>query len=121
MPRVIGARARMVHKLSRIVHKEIQAEALTAGLNAADPKYDALARRIALRLVDDIKPPCLASQCLVVDDDGAGGYKNPRIVESGCSAEETLYPEDPETLEPVEEAIADYVIPLPDPDFLPEI
>jgi hypothetical protein len=54
--------------------------------------------------------------CLIADGDGKGGYVNPRIVEwTGC-AEAVIYPEDQAT----GERIADYMIPLPDPQFLPE-
>jgi hypothetical protein len=117
----IGAKAKLRHKLSKIIEKEIRAFARVKGLNPESGEYEELAQRLADRLAPDIAKPCLLDICLVADDDGEGGYKNPRIVERTGSAEEVLYPESPITGEPVDERIADYMLPLPDPQFLPEI
>lgn len=118
---MIGEKARLRHKLTRMIEAEIQAYAKTKGLNPDTPEYGEMAERIATRLEGDIKLPRLRGQCLVADDDKKGGYTNPRIVEWAGSAEEVLYPEDPRTGEPVDDRIADYMLPLPDPQFLSEI
>ena len=119
--KTIGAKAKLQHKLSKIIEKEIRAFARVKGQNPESPEYEELAKRLAERLAPDIQQPVLSHICLVADDDGKGGYKNPKIVEWTGSQEEVLYPEDPVTGEPVEERIADYMLPLPDPEFLPEI
>lgn len=62
----------------------------------------------------------VARKGLLVDVDQHGDYCNARIVDWD-GAEETLYPVDPVTDEPVEEAVAHYALPLPRPEDVPEI
>jgi len=61
-----------------------------------------------------------AKKALLVDIDADGDYCNPRLADFD-GAEETMYPIDPETGEPVEEPVAHYVLTLPHPDDVPEI
>jgi hypothetical protein len=111
----------MLSKLARMLETEIKAFARVKGMNPETEEYRELAERLAAKIEPSVKLPRLKGQCLVADDDWNGGYTNPRIVEWAGSQEEVLYPEDPETGEPVDDRIADYVLPLPDPDFIPEI
>jgi hypothetical protein len=107
--------------LWRTLRRGIKAFSRIKDLNPDSPENDELVDYLVGELFHLVRPPVLREICLVVDDDGKGGYVNPRIVEWTGSAEEVLYPEDPETGEPVDERIADYMIPLPDPQFLPEV
>jgi len=117
----IGYKAKARHKLARVIEKEIKAFARTKGQNPDTPEYQELAERLADRLSPDLRRPFLRDICLVADDDGQGGYKNPRIVDYTGSAEEVLFPEDPKTGDPVENRIADYMLPLVDPCCLEEL
>ena len=87
------------------------------------PEHAELAVFVAKRIGGLLSPRCSVVQSLLLDIDPSdpGRYVNPRLVDSGCSPEEDLWPEDPETGWPVENALADVVWYLPCPDAVPEL
>ena len=103
----------------REIRKEIDAWSRTNLDIGARPEHEDLARWIYRRIKDHYRLP-IARKGILLDVDEAGDYCNPRIVDWE-GAEETLYPEDPDTEEPVEEAVAAYALPLPHPDAIPEM
>ena len=110
------------HKASHVkrLRHSIDEWAHAQGLSKS-PEHEALAQHIVKREWDMFKVPASTTTCLLADYDGKGGYKNGRLVEWTGSAEEMIYPENRVTLEPVEEAVADVMLTLPHPDFIPEI
>lgn len=89
------------------------------GHNIIDQAHRELAEAVYDAVKHRYRPPA-SSKGLLLDVDEAGDYCNARLVEWE-GAEEALYPIDPETDEPVEEAVAHYAVPLPHPDSIPEI
>ena len=92
-------------------------------LQVKDKDHQELAEFITSAVSSCLQIPCSSSQSLLLDWDlETDGFKNPRITDNYWSSpEEALYPLDPETDEPVEEAVAHFVWPLPDIECIPEI
>ena len=88
------------------------------GLGVRRPEHAELAAAIVARIDHRFRYPS-SDQAVILDFED-GRYTHPRLVDWD-GTEETLYPEDEATGEPVEEAVAAYVFPLPDPDAVPEI
>lgn len=105
-------------RIARRAKRAIEAFARTKGLNVPDE-----AQEIADWIVKDIdmylKIP-LSKQGLLADVDADGNYVSVRLVPAD-GVEEMLYPIDSDTDEPVDEAVADYAIILPDPACFPEM
>ena len=85
------------------------------------PEHKELAEFIVRRISAQLSPRVSVEQALLLDLDPENPslYVNPRLIESGCSPEEDLFPEDPETGETVDEAVADVVWYLPHPEQVP--
>ena len=101
------------------IQKEIDAFSRVKLGVGARPEHRELAERIYRRISFHYTLP-IARKGLLLDVDAAGDYCNPRVVDWE-GAEETLYPEDPETYEPAEEAVAAFALPLPHPDSIPDM
>lgn len=84
------------------------------------PEHEEIARRIVDRLAPSLSRPIGHQGILLEVDEETGLYKSVRLAEWE-GPEETLYPIDPETDEPVPEAVADIALPLVDPFCVPEI
>lgn len=102
----------------RDVRRAIDAWAVAQGLPSS-PEHQGLAESICEAIGHRFRPP-VARKGLLLDVDGDGDYCNARVVDWD-GAEETLYPVDPETEEPVEEAVAHYAMPLPVPESFPDL
>lgn len=105
---------------AREVAKAIDDWATSKGL-ARRSEHKELAAFVVKRIGSLLTPRVSTLQALLLDTDpnDPNRYTNPRLVDSGCSPEEDLWPEDEETGEIAEKAVADVIWHLPHPDAVP--
>jgi len=101
------------------IKRAIDAWATAEGHHVRHDDHERLASAI-YKAIEYRYPKPIARKGILLDVAEGGDYCNPRIV-NWEGADETLYPIDPATDEPVEEAVAHYALPLPRPDAIPEI
>lgn len=106
-------------RIERKIKRAIDSWAVDNG-HGVTPEHEEIAARVYLAIEANLRLPLNLEQALLVDYEG-DRYTRVRLVESAGEAIADLYPEDPETGECAEEAVAHGVIYLPKPSLLPEI
>lgn len=101
------------------IRRALDSWALDNGLGLS-PEHQDIAAFIHKRIAHRYSLPGSPYQSLLLWIEG-DRYTNVRLVDSSGSPEEALWPTDPETDEPVSEAVADAVWYLPRPDSIPDL
>jgi hypothetical protein len=84
------------------------------------PEHDEIADEVLRHIEGYLKVPASRTQSLRLWAQ-EGEYSRVEVVNETGSPEELLYPLDPETDEPVDQAVCDVVWSLPDLDHIPDI